>query len=199
VSGHSDWRLDPRPRLGSSRLGMRARDNGPIAQRSEPPAHNRPVPGSNPGGPTNLRSHSMRRLPAVAQSAEAGLPASPRELRLASRSLRRASAGKPASRAFGRRLSAIASRQRTKSASEGGPRRTVELVDSPHPPISQEPTVITAGPHHGSSLLLNSSPVHTGLFFGRPLPDPWPLPPGHCSYGFAAHCRLPTAHCSYAS
>ena len=25
---------------------------GPIAQRSEPPAHNRPVPGSNPGGPT---------------------------------------------------------------------------------------------------------------------------------------------------
>jgi hypothetical protein len=29
---------------------------GPIAQRSEPPAHNRPVPGSNPGGPTILRS-----------------------------------------------------------------------------------------------------------------------------------------------
>ena len=26
--------------------------HGPIAQRSEPPAHNRPVPGSNPGGPT---------------------------------------------------------------------------------------------------------------------------------------------------
>ena len=25
---------------------------GPIAQRSEPPAHNRSVPGSNPGGPT---------------------------------------------------------------------------------------------------------------------------------------------------
>src|SRR5476649_204149 len=25
---------------------------GPIAQRLEPPAHNRPVPGSNPGGPT---------------------------------------------------------------------------------------------------------------------------------------------------
>ena len=27
---------------------------GPIAQRSEPPAHNRSVPGSNPGGPTNF-------------------------------------------------------------------------------------------------------------------------------------------------
>src|SRR5204862_8253077 len=25
--------------------------DGPIAQRLEPPAHNRPVPGSNPGGP----------------------------------------------------------------------------------------------------------------------------------------------------
>ena len=25
---------------------------GPIAQRLEPPAHNRPVPGSNPGGPS---------------------------------------------------------------------------------------------------------------------------------------------------
>ena len=29
---------------------------GPIAQRSEPPAHNRSVPGSNPGGPTKLFS-----------------------------------------------------------------------------------------------------------------------------------------------
>ena len=28
---------------------------GPIAQRLEPPAHNRPVPGSNPGGPTFAR------------------------------------------------------------------------------------------------------------------------------------------------
>ena len=28
--------------------------SGPIAQRLEPPAHNRPVPGSNPGGPTNF-------------------------------------------------------------------------------------------------------------------------------------------------
>ena len=25
---------------------------GPIAQLAEPPAHNRSVPGSNPGGPT---------------------------------------------------------------------------------------------------------------------------------------------------
>ena len=30
--------------------------HGPIAQRLEPPAHNRPVPGSNPGGPTNSLS-----------------------------------------------------------------------------------------------------------------------------------------------
>ena len=29
---------------------------GPIAQRSEPPAHNRSVPGSNPGGPTKFFS-----------------------------------------------------------------------------------------------------------------------------------------------
>ena len=29
---------------------------GPIAQRSEPPAHNRSVPGSNPGGPTTRRN-----------------------------------------------------------------------------------------------------------------------------------------------
>src|SRR5882672_9259519 len=29
---------------------------GPIAQRLEPPAHNRPVPGSNPGGPTFARA-----------------------------------------------------------------------------------------------------------------------------------------------
>ncbi len=28
---------------------------GPIAQREEPPAHNRKVPGSNPGGPTRLK------------------------------------------------------------------------------------------------------------------------------------------------
>lgn len=26
---------------------------GPLAQWLEPPAHNRQVPGSNPGGPTN--------------------------------------------------------------------------------------------------------------------------------------------------
>ena len=34
--------------IGNSTSGT----NGPIAQRSEPPAHNRLVPGSNPGGPT---------------------------------------------------------------------------------------------------------------------------------------------------
>ena len=34
--------------IGNSTSGT----NGPIAQRSEPPAHNRSVPGSNPGGPT---------------------------------------------------------------------------------------------------------------------------------------------------
>lgn len=28
--------------------------NGPIAQLAEQPAHNRSVPGSNPGGPTKL-------------------------------------------------------------------------------------------------------------------------------------------------
>ena len=33
---------------------------GPIAQRSEPPAHNRPVPGSNPGGPTTLLVRAAR-------------------------------------------------------------------------------------------------------------------------------------------
>ena len=31
----------------------RVRRNGPIAQLAEPPAHNRSVPGSNPGGPTS--------------------------------------------------------------------------------------------------------------------------------------------------
>ena len=39
--------------------------DGPIAQRLEPPAHNRPVPGSNPGGPTTLRSHFTRRVAAM--------------------------------------------------------------------------------------------------------------------------------------
>ena len=34
---------------------------GPIAQRSEPPAHNRSVPGSNPGGPTNLTKRTSTR------------------------------------------------------------------------------------------------------------------------------------------
>src|SRR5207247_1162737 len=39
---------------------------GPIAQRLEPPAHNRPVPGSNPGGPTfalGLRRELRRASP----------------------------------------------------------------------------------------------------------------------------------------
>lgn len=57
---------------------------GPIAQRLEPPAHNRPVPGSNPGGPTNLRSHVTRRLPAVAASRRRRASEYPGELRLAS-------------------------------------------------------------------------------------------------------------------
>jgi hypothetical protein len=39
-------------RLTLSVIGM-VRRNGPIAQLAEPPAHNRSVPGSNPGGPTN--------------------------------------------------------------------------------------------------------------------------------------------------
>src|ERR1019366_7241220 len=34
---------------------------GPIAQRLEPPAHNRPVPGSNPGGPTFAHAWPLER------------------------------------------------------------------------------------------------------------------------------------------
>ncbi len=34
---------------------------GPIAQGSEQSAHNRKVPGSNPGGPTNKAMHLTRR------------------------------------------------------------------------------------------------------------------------------------------
>src|SRR5262249_14365882 len=37
---------------------------GPIAQRLEPPAHNRPVPGSNPGGPS-LRACTASSQPAT--------------------------------------------------------------------------------------------------------------------------------------
>src|SRR6187431_2326336 len=36
-------------------VAMLAWRGGPLAQRLELPAHNRLVPGSNPGGPTNLR------------------------------------------------------------------------------------------------------------------------------------------------
>jgi hypothetical protein len=45
---------------GSGNIGaaMRFRDFGPIAQLVELPAHNRLVPGSNPGGPTILRGWS---------------------------------------------------------------------------------------------------------------------------------------------
>jgi hypothetical protein len=32
---------------------------GPIAQLEEPPAHNRLVPGSNPGGPTKVSGYRM--------------------------------------------------------------------------------------------------------------------------------------------
>ena len=40
--------------------GASVSEDGPIAQRLEPPAHNRPVPGSNPGGPTTLRSEIVQ-------------------------------------------------------------------------------------------------------------------------------------------
>ena len=39
---------------------------GPIAQRLEPPAHNRLVPGSNPGGPTALKGRWLRGEPIIA-------------------------------------------------------------------------------------------------------------------------------------
>ena len=41
---------------------------GPIAQRSEPPAHNRSVPGSNPGGPTILPSGALLRRASLAEA-----------------------------------------------------------------------------------------------------------------------------------
>jgi hypothetical protein len=41
-------------RIGNSWLQYEVSPGGPIAQRLEPPAHNRVVPGSNPGGPTSL-------------------------------------------------------------------------------------------------------------------------------------------------
>ena len=36
---------------------------GPIAQLEEPPAHNRKVPGSNPGGPTRLFKMTIPNTP----------------------------------------------------------------------------------------------------------------------------------------
>src|SRR3954470_12639987 len=43
-------------------------ERGPLAQRSELPAHNRLVPGSNPGGPIQIRvvGWMMRGIPIVA-------------------------------------------------------------------------------------------------------------------------------------
>jgi hypothetical protein len=45
-------------RLTTRVIGMAGR-NGPIAQLAEPPAHNRSVPGSNPGGPTSYCGMKM--------------------------------------------------------------------------------------------------------------------------------------------
>ena len=42
-----------------------ARSDGLIAQRLEQPAHNRSVPGSNPGGPTGSRSIKYLSRPVV--------------------------------------------------------------------------------------------------------------------------------------
>ena len=36
---------------------------GPIAQLEEPPAHNRKVPGSNPGGPIRKKGDEFNMLP----------------------------------------------------------------------------------------------------------------------------------------
>ena len=46
---HVTSHRQPMERVGGERKHLLT---GPIAQRSEPPAHNRSVPGSNPGGPT---------------------------------------------------------------------------------------------------------------------------------------------------
>ena len=47
-------------RDGSAARNVKVFLTGPIAQRSEPPAHNRSVPGSNPGGPTTRWSRHGR-------------------------------------------------------------------------------------------------------------------------------------------
>src|SRR6267378_6015067 len=79
--------------------------DGPIAQRLEPPAHNRPVPGSNPGGPTNLRSLVHAKVARRSAEREGGRAwvreifgwraVAPRELRLASLVRRSPGAGGP--------------------------------------------------------------------------------------------------------
>ena len=42
--------------VSHSDLSVTGALEGPIAQLEEPPAHNRSVPGSNPGGPTMLHT-----------------------------------------------------------------------------------------------------------------------------------------------
>ncbi len=52
---------------------------GPIAQRSEPPAHNRPVPGSNPGGPTFARACTRASYGGQAHAKVSAVAAEPRK------------------------------------------------------------------------------------------------------------------------
>ena len=47
---------------------------GPIAQRLEPPAHNRSVPGSNPGGPTTWNERTWSETTAEVRSDTAAAP-----------------------------------------------------------------------------------------------------------------------------
>ena len=80
------WRIRSKRRHGTGlRLApMILVSCGPIAQRSEPPAHNRPVPGSNPGGPILRSPHHARRAPADARAdVRRGCRGQPRERRLA--------------------------------------------------------------------------------------------------------------------
>src|SRR5207247_806531 len=73
---------------------------GPIAQRLEPPAHNRPVPGSNPGGPAfalGLRRELRRASPCegVRRSLGEGGPSLDAAREGGDPGSARASAGKP--------------------------------------------------------------------------------------------------------